>query len=102
MKLKKLLLTTLIFTFALPLMLQGGSRIYIKVKPPTRKIVVVKPAQPNKKSVWIKGRWHWNGRKYVWKVGSWSQPRKGFVWAPGHWKHNRRGWHWVDGSWKRA
>ncbi|KAA3619492.1 MAG: hypothetical protein DWQ05_01865 [Calditrichaeota bacterium] len=102
MKQRKTIIAAAVFAFILPMMVQAGPRIYVKVKPPARKVVVVKTARPYKNAIWINGRWHWNGHKYVWKAGHWVRPKKGFVWIPGHWNHNRRGWHWIDGHWKRA
>ena len=84
----------------LPVLLEAGPRIYVRIKPPARKVVVVKPARPHRNSVWIGRRWYWNGRKYIWKKGYCTNPRKGFVWVPGHWNHHRRGWHWIEGHWK--
>ncbi|KAA3657386.1 MAG: hypothetical protein DWQ10_13385 [Calditrichaeota bacterium] len=100
MRSNKLAVFVLIFAFTLPMLLQAGSRIYVKIKPPTRKVVVVKPRKPHTNSVWVSGRWQWNGRKYVWHKGHWVSPRKGFVWIDGHWVKNRKGWYWIGGHWK--
>lgn len=91
-----------IFATILPLSLQAGARVYVKVQPPARKVVVVKPALPYKNAVWISGRWNWNGHKWVWQAGHWAKPRQGFVWISGHWNHDRNGWYYVSGHWKRA
>ena len=98
-KLFLLMLAPFLFTI---LMCAGPRRVYVQTAPPPpKKVAVVRTNKPYPNAVWVKGHWHWNGRKYVWRKGHWQKPRKGYVWVPGHWEHNRRGWHWREGHWKR-
>ena len=75
--------------------------VYVRKAPPARKRVIVKPAKPNHKVLWVDGNWHWDGKGYVWKNGRWVNVRKNQKWVPGHWKKSPRGHIWIDGRWKR-
>lgn len=76
--------------------------VVVKVQPPARKVVVVKPAKPYKHAVWVPGHWTWKRGNYVWKKGHWVKPRKNHVYVPGHWTKRHGGWVWVAGHWKRV
>ena len=75
--------------------------IYVKKKPPVRKVVAVKSKSPYKNGIWVSGSWTWNGHQYVWIKGRWERPRKGLMWIEGHWKNTQNGWIWINGHWKK-
>ncbi|MCA9735427.1 YXWGXW repeat-containing protein [candidate division KSB1 bacterium] len=102
MRSKTIAAFAVMFTMALPGFLLAGPHVYVKVNPPSRKVVVVKPEKPHHDSIWINGAWRWTGHKYVWNNGYWPAPRKGFVWISGHWAKAPKGWHWIEGHWKRV
>jgi len=76
-------------------------RVYVQVKPPARKVVVVKAEKPYANALWRSGYWKWNGKKYIWVKGEWYKPRKGFVWVHGQWKKTAKGWIWTEGHWNK-
>ncbi|HMV14225.1 MAG TPA: hypothetical protein PKK18_01195 [Chitinophagales bacterium] len=76
---------------------------YVKVCPSATNVVVVKPACPSPKHIWIDGDWIWNPQinQYVYVQGKWIIPiSTKSIWIAGHWKNSRYGWHWVPGYWK--
>jgi hypothetical protein len=75
--------------------------VYVKKKPPVKKIVVVKSKPPFKNGIWISGQWNWNGHRYSWVKGRWEKPRKGFRRIDGHWKITANGWIWIKGHWEK-
>lgn len=79
----------------------AGTRVYVKVAPPTA-IVEVRTVAPSPNHVWIGGFHRWNGTAYVWVPGHWVvAPRPGAVWVPGHWaRHRVHGHYWIDGRWR--
>lgn len=79
-----------------------GPRIYVRVAPPAPPAaVVVRPARPGPRHVWVDGFHRWDGHAYVWAPGEWREgPRANAHWVAGHWKHTRQGWYWVDGHWR--
>ena len=80
----------------------NGNVRYVKVRPNAPNVVVVRPACPGPKHVWIDGNWVWNpqANQYVYVEGKWIVPNNNAVWVPGHWKNTKYGWHWVDGHWR--
>jgi hypothetical protein len=80
----------------------GVKHVHVRHAPPTKKVLVVKPAKPHAKVFWIDGRWHWNGKAYIWHEGFWEKPRTGFVWMAGQWKETPQGWFWIEGHWKKV
>lgn len=79
----------------------NAQRIYVKVQPAPR-AVVVRPAAPHRNYIWVDGEYVRRGRGYVYREGYWAAPRVGRAWVPGHWIKERRGWYWVPGFWRRA
>lgn len=85
--------------FCLPLP-AAQAQIIVKVRPPRPKVVVVRPAPPSPRHVWVAEDWVVRGNKYYWHGGYWVvPPRPHAVWAPGHWRHTRRGDVWIPGRW---
>ena len=99
---KKILIAGFFAMLIAPGVSEAGPRIYVKIRPPKTKVLVVKLRMPYRNAVWVAGYHKWNGHRYVWVRGRWVKPRKGSVWVQGHWAHNRHGWYWVGGHWKRA
>ncbi len=80
----------------------NGNVRYVKVRPNAPNVVVVRPACPGPKHIWIDGDWVWSPQvnQYVYEQGKWIMPNNNVVWVAGHWKNNKHGWHWVNGHWK--
>jgi YXWGXW repeat-containing protein len=103
--LKRAVLIALGLAVVLSLLPAGAAaepRIYVRVAPPhPPAAVVVRPARPSERHVWVDGFHRWDGHAYVWVPGEWREgPRHGARWVPGHWKNSRHGWYWVDGHWR--
>jgi hypothetical protein len=72
---------------------------FVKAHPAAR--VVVRPAAPSPRHVWVDDEWSWKGGAYVQVPGHWILPPHGRkAWVPGHWvtKHGH-GDYWVAGHW---
>ncbi len=78
----------------------ANAQIVVVKKPIRQKVVVVKPAKPGKKYVWIGGHWAVRSGKYVWKKGKWAKKKTGKNWVSGHWKKVPAGWKWIPGHWR--
>lgn len=78
----------------------ASADIYVRVAPPSRRVVTVRPARPHARAVWIDGYWRWNGGKHVWVGGHWEANPNG-TWIAGHWVKRPRGWVWKAGYWRR-
>ena len=80
----------------------NGKVRYVKVKPAAPNVVVVRPACPSPKHIWIDGDWVWSpqANQYIYTEGKWVLPNTAAVWVPGHWKNTKYGWHWVNGHWR--
>lgn len=76
------------------------ANVVVRVAPPTRRVVTVRPARPNARAVWTDGYWRWNGRKHVWVGGRWVSNPKG-TWVAGRWEKRPGGYVWIDGRWRR-
>ncbi len=79
----------------------AGTRIYVRVGPPTA-IVETRTVAPGPRYVWVGGYHRWEGGAYVWVPGRWAlPPAHRAAWVPGHWaQHRRNGWYWVEGHWR--
>ena len=79
----------------------AAQQIYVKVHPVVP--VVVRPAPPSPRHIWVAEEWKPNGRGgYVYAGGYWAAPPyAGAVWIPGHWKRGPYGDYWVAGHWRR-
>ncbi len=87
--------------FLVALTLEGQAQYhYVTVVPaPT---VIVRPAPPSPRHVWIGSEWAWRGGRYVEVRPYWGLPPRGYhLWVPGHWVRSRRGNYWVNGYWRR-
>ena len=74
--------------------------VVVKHRPPARK-VVVRPARPSTRHVWIAGHWQRRGGAWVWKPGRWAvRPRAGAAWVPARWEKTAGGWQFVPGHWR--
>jgi len=76
-----------------------AQRVFVKIQPVAP--VIVRPAAPSPRHVWIEGEWAWTNNNYVWKPGYWIEPRPHEVWITGHWRRAYGGWNWVPGHWRR-
>ncbi len=76
-------------------------KVFIKVGPPSHRVVVVKTASPFQHGVWASGHWAWRGGRHVWVDGYWMKPKPGHFWVDGRWVHTRHGWEWIPGHWRR-
>lgn len=76
------------------------ANVVVRVAPPTRRVVTVRPARPNARAVWTDGYWRWNGRKHVWVGGRWVSNPKG-TWVAGRWDKRPGGYVWIAGRWRR-
>ena len=89
--------------FFLSILMQGHPSVYVKVRPSHPNVVVVRPACPSQKHIWVDGEWGWNPnlRNYEWKEGRWEMPQPYAKWIPGHWKQTKQGYNWIAGHWKQ-
>jgi hypothetical protein len=79
----------------------ADAQIYVNIRPPRPRAVVVRPVAPSPRHVWVEEDWAPAGRGYRWRGGYWSAPpRQAAVWVPGHWRHTRRGDMWIPGRWR--
>src|ERR1700761_4294744 len=63
--------------------------------------VVVRPARPTPRHVWVSEEYVPSGGTYVYKPGYWAEPpRPRAVWVGGHWAHRHHGYVWVGGYWR--
>jgi hypothetical protein len=66
-----------------------------------RTVVVVHPARPTPRHVWVSEEWVPGGGTYVYHEGYWAEPpRPRAVWVPGRWRHHPGGYVWVGGYWR--
>ena len=89
--------------FLLPSLAEAGVRIYVRIGPPTvRMVKVIKPVRPCAKAIWISAHWQYKHGRYVWVKGYRVKPRYGYVYVRPRWKKNRHGYYYVTGHWKRV
>jgi hypothetical protein len=80
---------------------QRRHHVVVTVQPPRPKTVIVVPAPPSPRHVWVEEDWTPRGKVYEWHGGYYVEPpRPTAVWVPGHWKKRGHGWYWVPGRWK--
>ncbi|RFM29760.1 YXWGXW repeat-containing protein [Deminuibacter soli] len=78
----------------------NAQRVFVSVRPAAP--VIVHPAQPSPRHIWIEGEYVWRGNNYIYQPGYWTVPPPRYrVWHPGYWRQTRGGWYWVPGSWRR-
>jgi hypothetical protein len=53
-------------------------------------------------SLWVEGRWVWNGYQYTWQPGYWIAARPGYVYIQGYWDYRGGHYYWTGGYWARA
>lgn len=73
-------------------------RVFVRTRPVEP--VIVRPAPPDRQSVWIGGEWAWRGGRYEYVRPHYERIRRGHVWVGGHWKEVRGGSAWVPGHWR--
>ncbi len=89
------LMVTMMFGFSSSA--QVNFEVRVRPTPP----VIVRPAPPSPRHVWIDEDWAWRGGQYVYIGGHWeAPPQAGWVWRPGHWRQTPHGWAWVPGHWR--
>jgi hypothetical protein len=77
-------------------------RVRVRVAPPVPR-VVIRPAAPSARHVWVEGYWRWDAtlNRHVWVEGLWQLPPAGRVtWHPGHWDKDGDEWEWEEGHWE--
>ena len=89
----------LLFIMAVAISSAADAQFVVKIRPAAP--VIIRPAAPSPRHVWVAGDYVWRGNQYVWTDGYWAIPAAGHRWAEGHWKNTRRGWVWVPGHWRR-
>lgn len=66
--------------------------------PPEQAEMVPPPPGPN--SVWVPGRWSYNGTDWAWIGGRYeTRPTSTAQWIPGHWTQQGNAWVWTSGRW---
>jgi len=74
-------------------------RVYVRTRPVEP--VVVRPAPPDRHSVWVSGEWAWRGGRYEYVRPHYERIRPGrHEWVPGHWRRVPGGEAWVPGHWR--
>jgi hypothetical protein len=77
----------------------SAQHFYVHVRPVAT--VVVRPAPPSPRHVWVDAEWGWVNGQYVESRAHWEEPPAGFhVWIAGHWVHTSHGEYWVRGHWR--
>lgn len=77
----------------------SSAQVIVKVRPVAP--VVVRPAAPSPRHVWIDGGWEVRNGRYVHVNGYWTMPHRGRHWVAGYWAPRRHGYVWVPGYWAR-
>lgn len=96
-RLSKLALA-LAFSLAFALNSTAQVEFSVRVRPPAP--VIVRPAPPSPRHVWVNEDWEWRDGRYIFVGGHWIAPeRAGAIWRPGHWARRPSGWVWVPGHW---
>ncbi len=81
--------------------MDSQAQVVVRVRPSRPKVVVVAPAPPSPRHVWVEEDWTPRGRSYVWHGGYYVEPpRPAAVWVPGHWAPRRHGYVWIRGHWR--
>jgi hypothetical protein len=76
-----------------------AQHFYVSVHPAAA--VVVRPAAPSPRHVWVASEWTWRGGSYVEVPGYWALPPAGHRnWVEGHWIKDHHGEYWVAGHWR--
>ena len=76
-------------------------RVATQAPPAPRAAVARRPAQPQLASVWIEGRWSWNGSTWVWIDGSWqTPPNSGYVWEEPNCVYDAGNYRFYPGHWR--
>jgi len=80
----------------------ASAQIFVRIRPVHA--VVVRPAAPSPRHVWIDEEWAPRGGTYVYTGGHWAlPPHPGYIWVGGHWRrHGGDGEYWVPGHWRRG
>ncbi len=95
--LKLLFLLFVLFTVSFSV----SSQVYVKIRPTVP--LIVRPAQPSHRHVWIDEEWQPDHGSYRYSGGHWdAPPHRGYIRRPGHWRrHDQDGDEWIQGSWRR-
>jgi hypothetical protein len=91
----------MVLVIALVIGCAAASSAQVIIKARLNAPVVVRPAAPSPRHVWIDGGWVPRNGHYVYTQGYWAVPRRGYHWAPGYWAERRGGYSWVPGHWQR-
>ena len=97
---KNLFIAMLTLLFVGMAEVSSAQHFYVRVRPAP--VVVVRPAAPSPRHVWVENEYEWRGGAYVARPGYWAMPPRGRGrWIPGHWRDDgRRGSYWVPGRWR--
>ena len=79
------------------------TRVVVVTGPPPAPIVEEITPQPQPKSIWIAGYWHWNGIQYAWIPGHWEAARRdGATWRAPRYVRNDAVYFYEPGTWWTA
>ena len=93
----KSIIITFIIAISLLFANEMSAQIFVRVRPIAP--LIVRPAIPSPRHVWIEGEWDWDRRRgeYVYRQGYWMEPRPSREWVPEFWEDGRDGSRWVGG-----
>ncbi len=76
------------------------AQVYVTVRPVDP--VIVRPAAPSPRHIWVEGEYVTRGGAYVWQPGYWALPPRGRrEWVRGYWATGPRGrYFWKAGHWR--
>lgn len=80
---------------------ESHAQIIVRERAVYRGPVVVRPARPSGRHVWVRDEWVVDHGAYVRRPGYWAlPPRPRAVWVGGHWDRRPGGYIWVGGYWR--
>ncbi|MFL9482366.1 hypothetical protein ACI6Q2_06270 [Chitinophagaceae bacterium LWZ2-11] len=77
----------------------SAQHIYVSIQPTAP--VIVRPAPPSPRHIWVETEWVARGGTYVAVNGHWATPPHRYhTWVVGRWVHEpNHGHYWVPGHW---
>ena len=62
--------------------------------------LMIRPACPTFRHVWVADEYVPEGRGYAFRRGYWAiPPRRGVIWIAGRWENRPNGYVWIRGHW---
>ena len=94
MKMKKILLITIVMTLINISKINAAGPILIKKLVPPE---INEPQTLQKRAAtWIEGQWVTVNNQYEWISGYWTPKKIGYVFVNGEWYQSSKGWQWKD------